>query len=232
MSGKKPKTIAVFGASGGVGRPLTEHLLNQGHEVYSFCRRKVDLGHFVEFDATDRAQIDGLADRLEDVQFDALIYTAGTWEDHAFTDQYSFAKTSRAENRNVLEVNLLAPILITHALLDRLNRETGAKLIYFGAVSGLDHYGSPEVTNTATKFGLIGMVQGLHKSLSGTGISCTVINPEYLETEEVLQDMVEGTIEEQTPIPLDDIHRTVDFVLATSKRSAITEINIEQTHCF
>ncbi|MEM7184718.1 MAG: SDR family oxidoreductase [Spirochaetota bacterium] len=72
--------------------------------------------------------------------------------------------------------------MLRSSLQKSLVKEGGGKIIFLGALSGLDHFGSREVVNTATKFGLIGVTQALHAELQKYKISCTVINPGNIET--------------------------------------------------
>ena len=55
-----------------------------------------------------------------------------------------------------------------------------------------------------------------------------MINPANVATPEVLRDIAEGRTAEQEAIPLDDIIRAVDYVLAASPAVVPSEIDIVQ----
>lgn len=222
------KRIAFFGASGGVGSSVAKHLERAGHELVCFGRTEVSVGKWHSVDVSSVEEIKQIASTYEDVAFDALIYAAGTWEAGAFSSRYAFTETDLEDNLRVLTVNLLAPIAITRLFARNLIQAKQAKLIFFGALSGLDHYGSREVANTATKFGMVGAIQALHAELKQYNISCSVINPGNIQTAEVLDDIASGRIRPQTAISLSDVNAAVEFLLETSNQCAITELNMEQ----
>lgn len=56
----------------------------------------------------------------------------------------------------------------------------------------------------------------------------TVINSGNVATKEVEQDIVEGKIGAQTPIPMGDLLQAFDFVLRLSSASVALEINLDQ----
>jgi hypothetical protein len=104
---------------------------------------------------------------------------------------------------NRLSVNLLAPILLVQVLLPMMT--PGARVVFAGSTSGLDNFGCPEVANAASKFGLRGAAQALAVALHPRVVGFTVINSGNVATKEVEQDIVEGKIGAQTPIPMGDL---------------------------
>ncbi|MEL6162078.1 MAG: SDR family NAD(P)-dependent oxidoreductase, partial [Cyanobacteria bacterium J06627_32] len=130
--------------------------------------------------------------------------------------------------RFVLAVNLIAPIELTKALAQNLSMADSPRAIYVGALSGLDNAASPEVANTASKFGLRGAVQALRLALAKEKIGFTVVNPGNIATEEVLSDIEAGRFSQQVPIPMTDVIETVEWILARSAAVDISEVNLRQ----
>ncbi len=98
----------------------------------------------------------------------------GSWGDrekNAFTEQYNFMNSSDKETRFVISVNTIAPIEITRKLAGNLAQADNPRAIFIGALSGFDNCASPEVANTASKFGLRGAVQSLRLAFKHKNIT-------------------------------------------------------------
>ena len=152
----------------------------------------------------------------------------GVWETNAFTAAFDFRSSPDEETRFVLAVNVIAPIELTKALAQNLSMTDNPRAIYIGALTGLDHSASPEVANTASKFGLRGAVQALRLALAQEKIGLTVMNPGNIATEEVISDIEVGRFPQQVPIPMSDVIETVEWVLARSAAVDISEVNLLQ----
>jgi NAD(P)-dependent dehydrogenase (short-subunit alcohol dehydrogenase family) len=74
---------------------------------------------------------------------------------------------------------------------------------------------------SATKFGVVGLSQALHKELSGEGIQVTAICPGFVDTP--MTDWVEGVGREEMIQP-EDIAEGVRFLLRTSPACIVPEI--------
>ena len=92
----------------------------------------------------------------------------------------------------------------------------------------MDNCASPEVANTAAKFGLRGAVQSLQLALGGQNIGFSVINPGNVATEEVLLDVEEGRFGPQTPIPITVITSAIDWLLSLPPSVDVPELNLWQ----
>lgn len=219
------KRIVVAGASRGIGAAVAEHLAARGDEVIALSRGKAQHGRWLSVDLADAAQIAALPDRIGG-RIEALLYTGGIWEDGAFTDAYRFTASPPEEAQRVIAVNLTAPILLTQALLPLMS--AGGRVVFIGSLSALDNTASPEVANSASKYGLRGAAQALAKTLQPLGIGVGVINPGNVATDEVLSDISEGRFDDQVPIPMSDLLSAFDFALALTPVSVATEINLAQ----
>lgn len=156
-----------------------------------------------------------------------MLYLGGTWERDAFTKNYSFETCSDEDLENVLNVNLLAPIRVIQSLLPNLKASKNAKIIVMGAaVGGLNAYPSREVANTASKFGLRGVVFSLRETLKQYGIGVTLINPGNVSTPEVLSDLNSVGKDESYAIPLAELLYVIECVLSLSSHANVSEIDI------
>jgi len=159
------KTILVAGASRGIGLAVAEHLIDQCDRLLAVSRTVAPVGAWVQADLSDLAGIETVVNVIRDDSLDALLYMGGTWETHAFTPQYRFEACADEDIIRVIAVNLVAPIRLVKALLPALRRSDNPKIIFIGALSGRDNFPAREVANSASKFGLRGVVHSLREEL-------------------------------------------------------------------
>ena len=95
-----------------------------------------------------------------------------------------------------------------------------------GALSGLDNFPAREVANSASKFGLRGVVHSLREELRKDRIAVTIINPGNLATPEVLDDLKQAGEPETNAIPLSDLLSILDCILSLSRSTCIKEIQL------
>ncbi|MBV6623491.1 MAG: SDR family oxidoreductase [Rivularia sp. (in: Bacteria)] len=218
--------LIVVGASRGVGAAVSEHLISRSNRLITVSRSASAVGEWVKADISTKQGIEIVSDAVGDRLLDGLLFMGGTWENQAFTKNYSFEKCSDEEIENVLLVNLLAPIRLTKSLLPALRKSSNPKIIFMGALSGLDNFPAREVANSASKFGLRGAVHALREELREDRIAVTVINPGNIATSEVLSDLREAGKSEENAIPLQDLLQVIDCVLSLSRSTCIKEIQI------
>ncbi|WP_395662430.1 SDR family NAD(P)-dependent oxidoreductase [Aestuariivirga sp.] len=220
----------LVGASRGIGSAVARHLAARGAELLSVSRSAAVAGRWIAADVATEQGLDAIQSTVGDGPLDALLYLGGVWEEGAFTDSYTFARSSLAETRRVLDVNLVAPIELMRRLAPALSRSANPRALFIGSLSGIPGGATPEVANTASKFGLMGMAEALVPTLSGLGapIGITVLNPGNIATPEVEADIAEGRFPDQTPIPMIDLLATIDLVLSLSPASRVARIDLAQ----
>lgn len=220
------KTILVAGASRGIGLAVADHLIDQCDRLLAVSRTAAPVGEWVQADLSDLAGIKTVVNAIGDDALDALLYMAGTWETHAFTPQYRFETCSDEDTIRVIAVNLVAPIRLVKALLPALRQSENPKIIFMGALSGRDNFPGREVANSASKFGLRGVVHSLREELRSQRIGVTVINPGNVGTPEVLADLAAASLTGDEAIPLSDLLSIVDCILSLSRATCIKEIDV------
>jgi 3-oxoacyl-[acyl-carrier protein] reductase len=220
------ETLIVAGASRGIGLAVAEHLVSQTDRLLAVSRTPAPVGEWLQADLSELAGVKTVAQAIKNDRLDALLYMGGTWETHAFTSQYRFEDCTDEDIDRVIAVNLLAPIRLVKALLPALNRSANPKIIFMGALSGRDNFPGREVANSASKFGLRGVVHSLREELRSQQIGVTVINPGNVGTPEVLADFGTGDLLGCEVIPLADMLKIIDCVLSLSRATCIKEIDV------
>lgn len=220
------RTILVAGASRGIGLAVAEHLTDQCDRLLAVSRTVAPVGEWIQADLSDLAGIETVVNAIGGDTLDALLYMGGTWETHAFTPQYRFEACSDEDLVRVIAVNLVAPIRLVKVLLPALRRSDNPKIIFMGALSGRDNFPGREVANTASKFGLRGVVHSLREELRSQQIGVTVINSGNVGTPEVLADLAAANLTGGEAIPLSDLLSILDCVLSLSRATCIKEIDV------
>lgn len=219
-------TILVAGASRGIGLAVASHLAPKSRRLVAISRTVAPVGEWITADLSSMSGIDVATAAVGGDVLDTLLYMGGTWETNAFTNQYSFENCSDEDIVRVITVNLIAPIRLVKALLPALRRSDNPKIIFMGALSGRDNFPAREVANSASKFGLRGVVHALREELRSQQISVTVINPGNVGTPEVLEDLGERSLLSGNAIPLNDLLSIIDCVLSLSRATCLKEIDI------
>jgi NAD(P)-dependent dehydrogenase (short-subunit alcohol dehydrogenase family) len=218
--------VTIIVGSRGIGEAVARHLVAKSEQVLSISRSVSSYGEWIKADVSTLEGVNTVAEAVGQGCLDFLLYMAGTWEANAFTPAYSFSSCSDDDITRVLNVNLIAPIRIVRALLPALRKSSNPKIIFMGALSGLENFPSREVANTASKFGLCGVVHSLRQELRHDRISVTVINPGNVGTPEVLSDLAEIGSPATDAIPLEDLLMIIDCILCLSRQTCIKEIDV------
>jgi 3-oxoacyl-[acyl-carrier protein] reductase len=83
-----------------------------------------------------------------------------------------------------------------------------------------------EVANSASKFGLRGVVHALREELRSQQIGVTVVNPGNVGTPEVLADLTAANLTGGEAIPLSDLLAILDCILSLSRATCVKEIDL------
>jgi NAD(P)-dependent dehydrogenase (short-subunit alcohol dehydrogenase family) len=182
------KVWFITGSARGLGRNLTEQVLDKGDHVVATARNIDALKDLVEkypeqilpiqLDVTNYDQV-YLAVETAVTHFgkiDVLVNNAGfgiVGATEAFTDQ---------QVRSQLETNLYAPIEITRAVLPHMRKQRSGRILQISSIGG--RVGNPGISiYQAAKFGLSGFSEVLAKEVIDLGIYVTSIEPGGFRTD-------------------------------------------------
>lgn len=175
-------TVLITGASSGIGLELTRLFLQRGDEVVAVCR----TGN-AELAATDATVIEGI-DFLHDKScatlqaalgvkpIDILINNAGVFLNETI-DNMPFEQI-----QTQFEVNALAPIKVTMALLPNLSN--GSKILMTTSRMGSigDNTSGAYYGYRASKAALNALAVSLSIDLKEQGVSVALIHPGFVKT--------------------------------------------------
>lgn len=186
------KRALVTGAAQGIGYAICRRLADEGVHVLGVDRpqnreslrelaRHID-GEAIESDLGVEADLTSLIERLQNqpAPLDILVHNAGITRDR------SLFAMQKSQWDSVLQINLGAPVRLSHELLHRGLLAEGGRVICLSSIVALaGNYGQ---TNYATaKAGLIGFIEGLAPHLNRQGITCNAVAPGFIETQMTAQ---------------------------------------------
>lgn len=189
----RPQTLAgkiaiVTGASSGIGAVTAFELARRGAQVVLAARRVDELEaqvsaitqagfHAVAIptDVTDLAQVTRLTEQTLGLfgRVDVLVNNAGIyWRE-------SFIENSTEQIAQIVNVNLLGVILLTHAVLPgMLERHQGTII----SVASVAAHIAVDPLYCATKFGVRGFSLSLRRELAGSGVLVSLVSPGFVRT--------------------------------------------------
>jgi short-subunit dehydrogenase len=181
--------ILITGASRGLGRSIAEVLSQRGAEVALVARNNEALellakelgGKAYSTDLTDPVAVGALVERVEvDGPVDVLINNAGLDCVRLLPD------TSAQEMRDLLQVNLMAPMELCRQLMPRMLKRGRGHIVNVSSVGAVSV--SPGVTVYATsKAGLSHFTAGIRQELRGKPVGTTLVQIGAVKT-----DMLDG----------------------------------------
>ena len=172
----------VTGTNRGIGLEYCRQLQEQRHEVIAVCRSPSEelenLGVQIEADVelTDPKAINDLLGKLDDKKIDVLINNAG------IVEQISLDNLDFDSIRRQFEINAIAPLRLTQALLPSLHR--GSKVILMTSRMGsiADNTSGGSYGYRMSKVALSMAGKSLAHDLKPQGIAVGILHPGLVKT--------------------------------------------------
>jgi short-subunit dehydrogenase len=170
-------THFVTGATSGIGAALARRLHDRGDELVLLARTEDRAGELrasypgSRTVTADLAAPEGIAAAVAGVvdRLDSLVHSAGV------VDVAAVADTDPASLAETVTVDLIAPMLLTRALLGQVRRAQGTH-VFVNSGSGLR--ANPDwASYNAAKFGLRGFADALRQEEQPHGVRVSTIYP-------------------------------------------------------
>ena len=228
------RAALITGGSSGIGLAIARVLGEEGYGLTLSARRPEKLEATAEglrADGLDVLAVPGNVtdeEAIKDVigkhrdrwgRLDVLINNAGLGIGGTVAD----TETKKLDLQ--LDVNLRAVYLVARESIPML-KEAGAehgKALMVNTASIAGKHGQAFLpAYSATKFGVVGLSQALHRELMGDGIQVTALCPAFVATP--MTDWVEGQVPKEEMIQPEDIAESVRFLLNVSAACIVPEI--------
>lgn len=220
------KRVLLTGASRGIGAALAVGLAEEGAELVLVARDEEGLtqtalsvrasGGTAHVLPADLASEGGRAPMLQAAgPIDVLVNNAGIEVPMAVLDQTDL------DVQRQIEVNLVAPIALTRALVPGMIERGGGAVVMISSMSGK----SPTPYNgiySATKFGLNGFAQTLRIELRDSGVHVGTVCPSFVASAGMWADWgvkAPGLLRE---VPLDAVVRATKRVIKGAPEVLVT----------
>jgi short-subunit dehydrogenase len=172
-------TVLLTGATGGIGHAIARSLHARGAKLILTGRRSevlaplaTELGaRALSVDLSSAVELDRMIREVGDV--DILIANAAL-PGSGPLDSYSTEELDRA-----LDVNLRAPIVLTHAIAPGMLQRGKGHLVFISSLSGKAATAGSSLYN-ATKFGLRGFATAMRGELRDGGVGVSTIYPGFI----------------------------------------------------
>jgi len=186
-------SVLITGANRGIGLEFVEQYLARGDKVFACCReiasaeelRNLAIGHadllLLELDVSSTESLAALPAQLNGSAIDIFINNAGVYGPR----DAEFGKVFGGEWAAVMQVNSIAPLLLTQLLIDNLRRGSDKKLVYITSKMGSidDNKGGGSYIYRSSKTALNSVVKSIAIDLAEDGFSAAVLHPGWVLTD-------------------------------------------------
>jgi len=186
------RSVLVTGATSGIGQAVAGQLAASGYEVFATYRNpshraalaKLPNVRPIELDLSEARQIEPAVQQIEAALAGNGLYAVINNAGIGYTAPFEFAEVDRV--REIIEVNLIAPYLVTQAsipLLRRHNESNSVKARVINVASWAGVMATPFIGfYNATKAGLVGLSESMYYDLGLLDIHTVLANPGVTKT--------------------------------------------------
>ena len=229
---QEEKVAIVTGASSGIGYGIAQYLLEQQYRVIMISRNKNKLLDACEMlaqvtvsssivplplDVTDNHSVaTTLGELIREEKIDVLVNSAGYVK-------RGTSELAHEEFTRMLATNLEGVFNVTRLVAP------GMKAGNYGHIFNISSYNGKVGRSclggyAASKFGLMGYNESLHKDLAPYGIKVTAICPNLVDTP-MTRDVT--SVQKSDLVPVKDMVNTVDYLLKLSPNAMVREVSVQ-----
>lgn len=186
-------TYLITGTNRGIGLEFTQQILARGDRVIATCRDIAGAGELKElqgrYEALEIRQLDvassdsmqEFAGQLENAAIDVFINNAGVYG----PSDVKFGEVDAQVWASVLQVNSIAPLILSQLLMPNLRQGKDKKLLYLTSKMGSieDNSGGGSYIYRSSKTALNSVVKSLAIDLAAEGFSAAVLHPGWVLTD-------------------------------------------------
>ena len=226
------KWMMITGASKGFGRELALLAADAGSNLILTARSNELLGELREQvlgcgvdclilpgDLRDSVFIQELGEKCLEKNLDILVNNAGV-VDIAVLEDVPMPRIDE-----VVELNLLAPIKLTRALIGMFKQRKKGVVVFVNSAGG--KRGVPEHSiYCASKFGITGFIESLKIELKGQGVRILSVCPGKMATE--LFNAAGKSLDTAEFIPPEEVAESVIYMLGMSSKCGHADFSVDR----
>lgn len=210
----KGKRVVITGGAGGLGSRISALMEKKGAKI-TIVDRTTELSFeadLIKGDLSTQDGISAIASKLAALKPDILINLAGV--------QYfgPLEKQDADFIQLTYMINLVAPVLLTQAVLPAMRSRGSGQIVNIGSIFGSINF-AHFATYSSAKAGLKGFSEAIRREVSGSGIGVTYIAPRAVKTP--LNNSMVMRFAELTRMKMDDpdmvVRRIVKAIIANKK---------------
>jgi NAD(P)-dependent dehydrogenase (short-subunit alcohol dehydrogenase family) len=188
------KIILVTGANRGIGLEIVKQVATMGH-IAILTARDEDKGknaaaelqnsglnaQFVQLDAVDENSIEKAAKCVAETfgRLDVLVNNAGI-----FNDRENSLTVSKKAVQEHLDINFIAPLIISQAFMPLLRKSTGGRIINFSSQMGrLNGMGGGSAAYRFSKTAINSLTAAMAADVAGTNIKVNSMCPGWVKSD-------------------------------------------------
>ncbi|MDA9666122.1 SDR family oxidoreductase [bacterium] len=221
------KAALISGSSSGIGRAISEKLLDNGIKVIGLARdhsKFVPIGKDYVPIGIDLSKVKKLPELIKPIlkqnpDIDIFVSSAG------YGEFKSLENFSSPQIENFINLNLVSHIVLCRAIVAHMKSQGKGDIFILGSEAGV--IGKKKATlYSAAKFGLRGFAQALRNEAGPAGVRVCLINPGMVRSPffDTLGFEPDGL--ETNAIETEDIAKIVFDFLGTRQGTIIDEINL------
>ena len=179
------KNVLITGANRGIGYEFARQYAQQGYKVIAVCRNnskqltELDVDIIEGIDVTKTSDLLRLSENIGDKKIDILINNAGLLHNDVL------GEIDAGNIRAQFEVNALAPLKVTEALLPNLLKGSKVALITSRMGSIADNGSGSRYGYRMSKAALNAAGKSLALDLKDQGIAVVLLHPGFVQTDMV-----------------------------------------------
>lgn len=189
----KSSTILITGCNRGIGLELSKQFAANNWRVLACCRypdsadqlQALAAQHnnieIFPLDVTDYIQVAELSEQLKDTAIDILLSNAGLYG----PSNYSFGSVDPQAWREVLEVNTLAPLMLSQAFVKQVAASEHKLIAIISSKVGsiADNQGGGGYIYRSSKTAVNQVVKSMSIDLAPMDINVVSLHPGWVQTE-------------------------------------------------
>lgn len=224
MKKSDQRISVVTGAIQGIGRSITQRLLDDGATVVGIdlnqqagaaLEQELERFRFLSANVADFEQVQQALDIVIDEygQIDDLVCNAGITRDQIML------RMTEKEWSDVLAVNLTGTYNCIRAAVRQFVKQRGGAIVAISSVVGL-RGNAGQANYAASKAGIIALCRSVAKELGGRNVRANVVAPGFIESDMTAVLPEEVRVEYLKSIPLrragtvDEVASAVSFLLS------------------